>query len=126
MTGVYFTKAEADAKTGKKIRSRWAFSGVPLGTMGKVTGKYESGETNQFGLDITWDLPYTYKPLVDGFSKDEYDEFLEEITETQPGNQSNSAYAQKEIDQNVKIKQIIEAIRKDIAEEETRIAASRK
>ena len=78
----YFTAVEVMKKLGQKIRTKVAFSGVPKGTTGTVTGSYGEKEKR---LDITWDLPCTadgiprQKPLVDGFRKDEYEEFLEEI-----------------------------------------------
>lgn len=72
----YFTLSEARAKQNKKIRSRVEFSGVPKGTTGKVTGMY-SCRVGTYGIDVTWDLPRE-RPLIDGFSKRDY-ELLEEI-----------------------------------------------
>lgn len=77
MISKYFTKSEADKKVGTKIRTLREFSGVPQYTTGKVTGTYEV--TEGCGLDITWDIAHTFKPLTDGFSKDEYDQFLQEL-----------------------------------------------
>jgi len=78
----HFTYSGALDKQGKKIRTLQEFSGVPAGTTGTVTGMYHrfSSKENNYGLDISWDLPDRLRPLVDGFSKDEYEEFLEEIT----------------------------------------------
>lgn len=73
----HFTRREALGKLGKKIKTLRHFSGVPAETTGTVTGMYACG--NSFGLDITWDLPGRARPLVDGFSKDEYEQFLQEI-----------------------------------------------
>jgi hypothetical protein len=73
-----FTDVEVESKIGKKIRTNHEFSGVPLGTTGTVLRSYEYSDGG-FGLEIQWDLKGRMKPLVDGFSKDEYDEFLEEI-----------------------------------------------
>lgn len=75
----YFSQGEALAKVGHKIRTLIEFSGVPKGTTGIVL------EPNDrlVSLPIQWDLPerpygaYS-KPLVDWFSKDEYEKFLEE------------------------------------------------
>lgn len=75
----YFTLAEAREKVGKKIRSLREFSGVPAGTTGTVLRSYEYNDGN-VGLDIQWDLPGRYKPLVDGFSRDDYERFLEEVS----------------------------------------------
>lgn len=72
------TEAEALARIGKKIRTRREFSGVPVGTTGTVIRPFQFGD-GTFGLDIQWDLPGRGRPLVDGFSKEEYEGFLEEV-----------------------------------------------
>lgn len=76
----YFSQEEALGKVGHKIRTLIEFSGVPKGTTGVVL------EPNDrlVSLPIQWDLPErSYgvypKPLVDWFTKDEYEKFLEEI-----------------------------------------------
>jgi len=77
MINDYFTQLEALAKQGKQIKSKVEFSGVPKGTIGIVTGMYESN-FSRFGISITWSLPNRIYPLVDGFSKRDY-ELVEEI-----------------------------------------------
>lgn len=91
----YFTKEEADAKVCRRVRTRVEFSGVPEGTTGRVIRADEAGAG--YDLGIQWDLPteppaittekiggepvtivQTGKPLVDWFSKDEYEKFLVE------------------------------------------------
>lgn len=87
----YFTKAEAAAKVGKRIRTLVEFSGVSKWTTGRVVRVDEAG--NGYDLVIQWDLPteppaiitgesitvvQTGKPLVDWFSKEEYEKFLTE------------------------------------------------
>jgi hypothetical protein len=76
-----------------------AFSGVPKGTTGTVAGIYHAQKDN-YGLDIQWHLKpkepmvaqgeiggesfvfvQTNKPLVDGFTKSEYEKFLKEIAD---------------------------------------------
>lgn len=74
----YFTPTEARDKVGRAIRTKVNFSGVVKGTTGKVVGFYHhTGKS--CGVEIQWDLLGRPTPLVDGFSKDEYVEFLEEI-----------------------------------------------
>lgn len=74
----YFTEEEGEEKRGKKIRALRAFADVPKYTNGVVTACYKTIEG--YGLDITWDLPTNCsRPLTDGFSKDEYYEFLQEL-----------------------------------------------
>ena len=77
MIATYFTEDEAEEKIGKKIFTMYEFAGVPKYTTGIVSGMYTSSEGK--GLDITWDLPSLCRPLTDGFSKDEYEQFLREI-----------------------------------------------
>ena len=73
----HFTEAEAKKMIGIKVRTLWEFSGVPAGTTGTVKGYY--GYPNRSCLDISWDLPGRSRPFVDGFSKEEYYQFLEQI-----------------------------------------------
>lgn len=105
----YFSQAEAEAKVGRRIRTLVEFSGVPLGTTGQVISADEAGwakppfgkEEEVFDVAIQWDLPRpepfadlvippsaepyihirTGKPLVDWFTKDEYEKYLDELTE---------------------------------------------
>ena len=95
-----FTKSEAERLVGKKIRTLVGFSGVPNGTTGTViradpAGRVKIGDdfTEEFDLAIEWDLPspahtplagavplgasvLAGKPLVDWFTKDEYERYL--------------------------------------------------
>lgn len=73
--GNYFTKSEARSKIGKRIKTNREFSGVPVNTCGTVVGMYKYAGSKDCGLNITWDGLH----LIDGFSKDEYEAFLEEI-----------------------------------------------
>jgi hypothetical protein len=103
----YFSQAEAEAKVGQQIRSLVEFSGVPQGTTGLVASADPAGWTKPatgekaevYDVAIQWDLPrpsvfadrvitgkgeeylhiQTGKPLVDWFTKDEYERFLEEV-----------------------------------------------
>jgi hypothetical protein len=77
MNDKHFTREEAQRKSGTRIRTLREFSGVPKGTEGTVVNMYPS--CGFFGLDVQWDLPGRFKPLVDGFSKWEYETFLQEI-----------------------------------------------
>ena len=103
----YFTQAEAAAKVGGRIQTRVDFSGVPRGTTGRVVSADEAGwakrpfgrEEEVYDVAIQWELPrpepsadlvipvgaepYLYiqtgKPLVDWFTKDEYERYLDEL-----------------------------------------------
>lgn len=91
----YFAGAEAQEKVGKRIKTLREFSGVPEGTTGRVVGVDDTPRLGH-SLIIEWDLPnerqvtrFTAggeeavlitggKPLVDWFSRDEYENFLRE------------------------------------------------
>lgn len=104
----YFSQEEAQAKVGQTIRSLVEFSGVPQGATGRVISADSAGwtksvageKTEIFDVAIQWNLPrpapsadlvisdegegYIYirtgKPLVDWFTKDEYERYLEEVS----------------------------------------------
>src|SRR4029453_4461567 len=81
-----FTQAEAQAKVGKVVRSLQEFASVPQGTLADVisadprgTSKPMGGKGFQvFDVAVQWRLQ-ELKPLVDWFSKEEYEQYLEEI-----------------------------------------------
>jgi hypothetical protein len=73
----WFTEDEARAKIGTRIRTRVEFSGVRAGMVGTVIRHYASGRGR--ALDIAWEIPGRSALLVDGFSKDEYQQFLMEL-----------------------------------------------
>lgn len=67
----YFTHAEAKSKLGKTVKTKTVFFQLPHGSIGKVIDIYKMG--NLYGLSVSWG------DLADGFSKDDYEEFLEEV-----------------------------------------------
>jgi hypothetical protein len=104
----HFSREEAEAKVGRKIRTRVAWSGVPQGTTGAVVradsaglSKPSIGEVVEtFDVGIQWDLPREPlqirqgvigdepilmitggRPLLDWFSKGEYEAYLDELDE---------------------------------------------
>jgi hypothetical protein len=78
MRSKYFTKSEAGKKVGKTIQTMFKFAEVPAGTCGTVITIYKANwdDKKGYGVNITWKLPC---PVTDGFSKDEYEEFLVEV-----------------------------------------------
>lgn len=91
-----FSKQETLEKVGKVIETLVNFSGVPKGTTGTVT-RADQSERDKWMVAIQWHLPTnrpslthgqigrepviaieTGKPLVDWFTKSEYERFLEE------------------------------------------------
>jgi hypothetical protein len=81
----FFSEEEALTKVGKRIQTGVEFSGVPRGSVGRVIRADRA--TGGFDLAIAWDLPSEVrafradptKPLVDWFTKDEYERFLDEL-----------------------------------------------
>lgn len=98
-----FTQQEAEEKIDQRVRTLVEFSGVPETTAGQVTRADDSeieegGPGRSYIVGVQWELPVEPgqtgsgeidgepfivltggKPLVDWFSRDEYDEFLVEI-----------------------------------------------
>ena len=92
----YFSEDEARAKVGQRIRTLTEWSGVPVGTEGRVTRADPAGKG--WDVAIQWDLradPLQVatgqldgedltiitggKPLVDWFTRDEYERYLVEV-----------------------------------------------
>lgn len=69
----YFTLQEAKSKLGRNIITIVPFVDVPTNSTGRVTSYYKMGEL--YGLTIKWD----HINVEDGFSKDDYEEFLREV-----------------------------------------------
>lgn len=77
-TRMPFEECAALTKVGRRIKTMVEFSGVPRGTFGEVTRADRSGE--EYTVAIQWELSERLgKPLVDWFTKDEYERFLVEV-----------------------------------------------
>jgi hypothetical protein len=73
-----FDGSTALANVGRRIKTLVGFSGVPRGTLGEVIRADKSGEG--YTLAIQWELRERHgKPLVDWFTKSEYERYLEEL-----------------------------------------------
>jgi hypothetical protein len=77
MTRYFFGKDAAEALIGQRVRSLVEFRGVPKGTTGKVVRADIAN--GGYTVGVEWDLPYSGKPPVDKFSRDEYYTNLEEV-----------------------------------------------
>lgn len=66
---------EIRTKLGQRIRTKVDFSSVPAGTEGIVA---QVDNYNKPTLGIVWDMPRQV-PLMDWFSVDEYNRYLEEM-----------------------------------------------
>lgn len=79
MTRYYFGRQAAEALIGQRVRNLMEFRGVPRGTTGRVVRADPAGNGNEYSVGVEWDLPYSGKPPVDRFSRDEYYTTLEEV-----------------------------------------------
>ena len=68
----YFPHTEAKSKLGKTVRTKIPFYNLPNGSIGKVIDIYKM-QWPGFGVVVDWG------DITDGFSKDDYEEFLEEV-----------------------------------------------
>lgn len=77
-TQIFFKKSTALSKIGRQIITLVAFSGVPKHTAGQVVRADKSN--NGYTVVIQWTLPQRRtQPLVDWFTKNEYQQYLEEL-----------------------------------------------
>ena len=70
----YFPHTEAKSKLGKTVVTKVPFFQLPKGSIGKVVDIYKM-QWPGFGVVVSWNN-YDFS---DGFSKDDYEEFLEEV-----------------------------------------------
>lgn len=75
----YFGKEAAEALIGQRVRSLVEYRGVRKGTTGKVVRSDPGPDGQNYMVGVEWDLPYSGKPPVDLFSRDEYYAYLEEV-----------------------------------------------
>ena len=71
----HFNRQEAVALLGRRIRTQVEFSGVPAGTAGIVVRADPAGTQRAYTVGIQWQLDGRQQPLVDWFTKSEYDRF---------------------------------------------------
>lgn len=76
MRGQYFTRQEAEAKIGKRIRNLVPLPGIARGTDGVVIGADFSGKG--YRVAIRWSTPAKDRPAVELFFRDEYYALFEE------------------------------------------------
>ena len=94
-----FTREEAEAKVGKRVRILVTLSGVPKGTRGTVTSTAFAGQLNPdvgpaanlYDVVVRWELApdspaaapqgRTARSRVDWFTQEEYERYLEELEE---------------------------------------------
>jgi hypothetical protein len=72
-----FTRAEARAKVGTRVRTRVAFAGVPQGAIGTITGA--DRVIDGYDVEVAWGGAGRRTPWVDWLTKAEYEARLIEL-----------------------------------------------
>ena len=72
-----FTRAEARAKVGTRVRTRIAFAGVPQGAIGTITGA--DRVVDGYDVEVAWGGVGRRTPWVDWLTKAEYEARLVEL-----------------------------------------------
>ncbi len=73
MPTTYFTLPEAKSKLCHRVITTAPFADINIGDYGMVTSYYKMGSL--YGLNVKWD----HINITDGFSKSDYERFLEEV-----------------------------------------------
>lgn len=76
----YFKLQEVKGSVGRRVKTKVHFADVPAGTIGVVSDWYPMGDRKkqEYGIEINWQR-WGGDSLKDGFSKNEYEDYLEEI-----------------------------------------------
>jgi hypothetical protein len=77
MAQTSFTKAEAQAKVGTRVRTRIAFAGVPQGATGTIIGA--DRVIDGYDVEVAWGQSGRRTPWVDWLTKEEYEACLIEM-----------------------------------------------
>jgi hypothetical protein len=77
MAQIAFTRAEAQAKVGKQVRTRVAFAGVREGAVGTVIRA--DRVIDGYDVEVTWGGSGHRTPWVDWLTKEEYEARLIEM-----------------------------------------------
>jgi hypothetical protein len=70
MSQTAFTRAEAQAKVGRRVRARLAFAEVPAGALGTVVRV--DRVVDGYDLEVAWRRPGRPTPWIEWFTKAEY------------------------------------------------------
>jgi hypothetical protein len=69
----YFTLPEAKSKLNHRVGATLPLADINIGDTGIVTSYYKMGLN--YGVTVKWD----HINITDGFSKSDYEKFLEEV-----------------------------------------------
>jgi hypothetical protein len=77
MVQTAFTRAEARAKVGKRVRTRVTVAGVPQGAIGTIIGA--DRVIDGYDVEVAWGQSGRRTPWIDWFTKEEYEACLIEM-----------------------------------------------
>jgi hypothetical protein len=77
MAHLSFTRAEAQAKVGTRVRTRVAFAGVPKGALGTVIRV--DRVIDGYDVEVAWVRSGRRTPWIEWFTKAEYETHLIEV-----------------------------------------------
>jgi hypothetical protein len=77
MTQTAFTRAEAQGKIGKRVRTRIAFAGVPPGAVGTIIRA--DRVIDGYDVEVAWVWAGRHTPWIDWMTKTEYEARLIEM-----------------------------------------------
>ena len=72
-----FTRAEAEAKVGTRVRARVAFAGVPRGAIGTIIRV--DHVIDGYDVEVVWGRAGRRPPWIDWLTKAEYEAHLAEL-----------------------------------------------
>ena len=75
----YFTELEARAMIGRRVRTRVAWSGIPVGTTGRIVDTAVIASGNGWRIAIGWDLKSSERQMIGWFTRNDYELELEEV-----------------------------------------------
>jgi hypothetical protein len=78
-----FTRAQAQAKVGRQVRTRIAFAEVPAGALGTVVRV--DRVVDGYDLEVAWVWSGHPTPWIEWFTKAEYEAHLIEVQEPRGG-----------------------------------------
>jgi hypothetical protein len=81
MAQISFTRAEAQAKVGTRVRPRAAFARVPRRAIGTVM--CVDRVIDGYDVEVAWVWPGSRTPWIDWMTKEEYETCLIELQEPQ-------------------------------------------
>jgi hypothetical protein len=79
MAQTAFTRAAAQAKVGKRVRTRIAFGGVPRGAIGTIIRA--DRVIDGYDVEVAWVWAGRRTPWIDWVTKAEYEQCLIELCE---------------------------------------------